>query len=62
MPFAIQPQDKGSSILPCIPLMCVLQVRDAVAVMQLLMYLEKAVPEGKESELSAAEYVNERRG
>lgn len=41
--------------------MCTLQVRDAVAVMQLLMYLEKAVPQGKESELSAAEYVNERR-
>ncbi|XP_075902797.1 xaa-Pro aminopeptidase 2 [Nelusetta ayraudi] len=36
-------------------------VRDAVAVMQLLMYLEKAVPEGKESELSAADYANERR-
>lgn len=36
-------------------------MRDAVAVMQLLMYLEKAVPEGKESELSAAKYVNERR-
>ncbi|XP_051276790.1 xaa-Pro aminopeptidase 2 [Dicentrarchus labrax] len=33
-------------------------VRDAVAVMQLLMWLEKAVPQGKETELTAAEYVN----
>ncbi|XP_070818760.1 xaa-Pro aminopeptidase 2 [Chaetodon trifascialis] len=36
-------------------------VRDAVAVIQLLMWLEKAVPQGKETELTAAEYVNERR-
>ncbi|CAJ1058881.1 xaa-Pro aminopeptidase 2 [Xyrichtys novacula] len=36
-------------------------VRDAVAVIQLLMWLEKAVPSGKETELTAAEYVNERR-
>lgn len=36
-------------------------VRDAVAVMQLLMHLENAVPKGTESELSAAEYVNKRR-
>ncbi|XP_071772288.2 xaa-Pro aminopeptidase 2 [Centroberyx gerrardi] len=36
-------------------------VRDAVAVIQLLMWLEKAVPEGKETELTAAHYVNERR-
>ncbi|XP_038556064.1 xaa-Pro aminopeptidase 2 [Micropterus salmoides] len=34
-------------------------VRDAVAVIQLLMWLEKAVPEGKETELTAAEYANE---
>ncbi|TMS17745.1 Xaa-Pro aminopeptidase 2 [Larimichthys crocea] len=34
-------------------------VRDAVAVMQLLMWLEKAVPQGKETELTAAEYVNQ---
>lgn len=34
------------------------QVRDAVAVIQLLMWLEKAVPEGKETELTAAAYVN----
>ncbi|XP_072252503.1 xaa-Pro aminopeptidase 2 [Leuresthes tenuis] len=34
-------------------------VRDAVAVIQLLMWLEKVVPEGKETELSAAEYVNQ---
>lgn len=34
-------------------------VRDAVAVIQLLMWLEKAVPEGKETELTAAEYVNQ---
>ncbi|KAJ3587496.1 hypothetical protein NHX12_011093 [Muraenolepis orangiensis] len=34
-------------------------VRDAVAVMQLLMWLETAVPKGKETELSAAHYVNE---
>nr|XP_020448488.1 xaa-Pro aminopeptidase 2 [Monopterus albus]XP_020448497.1 xaa-Pro aminopeptidase 2 [Monopterus albus] len=34
-------------------------VRDAVAVIQLLMRLEKAVPEGKETELTAAQYVNE---
>uniref|UniRef100_A0A665UGR5 X-prolyl aminopeptidase (aminopeptidase P) 2, membrane-bound n=1 Tax=Echeneis naucrates TaxID=173247 RepID=A0A665UGR5_ECHNA len=33
-------------------------VRDAVAVIQLLMWLEKAVPAGKETELTAAEYVN----
>lgn len=33
-------------------------VRDAVAVIQLLMWLEKAVPQGKETELTAAEYVN----
>ncbi|XP_034738906.1 xaa-Pro aminopeptidase 2 isoform X2 [Etheostoma cragini] len=33
-------------------------VRDAVAVIQLLMWLEKAVPGGKETELTAAEYVN----
>ncbi|TKS72183.1 Xaa-Pro aminopeptidase 2 [Collichthys lucidus] len=35
------------------------EVRDAVAVMQLLMWLEKAVPQGKETELTAAEYVNQ---
>uniref|UniRef100_UPI0037E7BAA8 xaa-Pro aminopeptidase 2 n=1 Tax=Semicossyphus pulcher TaxID=241346 RepID=UPI0037E7BAA8 len=33
-------------------------VRDAVAVIQLLMWLEKAVPQGKETELTAADYVN----
>lgn len=33
-------------------------VRDAVAVIQLLMWLEKAVPQGKETELTASEYVN----
>lgn len=33
-------------------------VRDAVAVIQLLMWLEKAVPQGKETELTAAAYVN----
>ncbi|XP_033830046.1 xaa-Pro aminopeptidase 2 [Periophthalmus magnuspinnatus] len=33
-------------------------VRDAVAVIQLLMWLEKAVPEGKETEVTAAQYVN----
>nr|XP_029131976.1 xaa-Pro aminopeptidase 2-like isoform X2 [Labrus bergylta] len=33
-------------------------VRDAVAVIQLLMWLEKAVPQGKETERTAAEYVN----
>ncbi|XP_068447841.1 xaa-Pro aminopeptidase 2 [Clinocottus analis] len=37
-------------------------VRDAVAVIQLLMWLEKAVPEGKETELTAAQYVNKCRG
>ncbi|GLD72765.1 xaa-Pro aminopeptidase 2 [Lates japonicus] len=37
-------------------------VRDAVAVIQLLMWLEKAVPEGKETELTASEYVNKCRG
>lgn len=36
-------------------------IRDAVAVMQLLMWLEKEVPKGKETEWSAAEYVNQRR-
>lgn len=34
------------------------QVRDAVAVMQLLMWLERAVPKGGETELTASEYVN----
>ncbi|CAK6964699.1 xaa-Pro aminopeptidase 2 [Scomber scombrus] len=33
-------------------------VRDAVAVIQLLMWLEKAVPEGKETEMTAAAYVD----
>nr|XP_057931368.1 xaa-Pro aminopeptidase 2 isoform X1 [Doryrhamphus excisus] len=33
-------------------------VRDAVAVIQLLMWLEKAVPAGNETELSASNYVN----
>ncbi|XP_078477739.1 xaa-Pro aminopeptidase 2 [Lampetra planeri] len=33
-------------------------VRDAVAVIQLLMWLENSVPEGKETELTAAAYVN----
>nr|XP_040030408.1 xaa-Pro aminopeptidase 2 [Gasterosteus aculeatus aculeatus] len=37
-------------------------VRDAVAVIQLLMWLEKAVPEGKETELTAAQYVDKCRG
>ncbi|KAM3867009.1 xaa-Pro aminopeptidase 2 [Diretmus argenteus] len=36
-------------------------VRDAVAVMQFLMWLETAVPEGKETELTAARYVDDRR-
>ncbi|KAG7266523.1 hypothetical protein CRUP_036539, partial [Coryphaenoides rupestris] len=35
------------------------QVRDAVAVIQLLMWLETAVPRGLETELTAAHYVNE---
>ncbi|KAL2077374.1 hypothetical protein ACEWY4_026878 [Coilia grayii] len=34
-------------------------VRDAVAVMQLLVWLEKNVPTGKETEMTAADYVNE---
>lgn len=34
------------------------QVRDAVAVMQLLMWLERAVPKGGETELTASDYVN----
>ncbi|KAF7651123.1 hypothetical protein LDENG_00115910 [Lucifuga dentata] len=33
-------------------------VRDAVAMIQLLMWLEKVVPDGKETELTAAHYVN----
>ncbi|KAI4892861.1 hypothetical protein NFI96_000760 [Prochilodus magdalenae] len=33
-------------------------IRDAVAVMQLLHHLERAVPEGKETEITAAEFVN----
>ncbi|KAM4586021.1 xaa-Pro aminopeptidase 2 [Fundulus diaphanus] len=33
-------------------------VRDAVAVIQLLIWLEKSVPKGNVTELSAAEYVN----
>ncbi|KAM9795128.1 xaa-Pro aminopeptidase 2 [Neosynchiropus ocellatus] len=36
-------------------------VRDAIAVIQLLMRLEETVPEGKETEMTAALYVNERR-
>ncbi|KAM9376427.1 xaa-Pro aminopeptidase 2 [Pholidichthys leucotaenia] len=36
-------------------------VRDAVAVIQLLMWLEKVVPEGTETELSASEYADELR-
>lgn len=36
-------------------------VRDAVAVMQLLIWLEKEVPKGQQTEMTAAEYVNERR-
>uniref|UniRef100_A0A4W5RUA6 X-prolyl aminopeptidase (aminopeptidase P) 2, membrane-bound n=1 Tax=Hucho hucho TaxID=62062 RepID=A0A4W5RUA6_9TELE len=35
-------------------------VRDAVAVIQLLMWLEKVVPEGKETEMTAAYYVNDK--
>ncbi|KAJ8015127.1 hypothetical protein DPEC_G00022930 [Dallia pectoralis] len=34
-------------------------VRDAVAVIQLLMWLERVVPEGKETEMTAAQFVNE---
>uniref|UniRef100_A0AAY5L7T7 X-prolyl aminopeptidase (aminopeptidase P) 2, membrane-bound n=1 Tax=Esox lucius TaxID=8010 RepID=A0AAY5L7T7_ESOLU len=34
-------------------------MRDAVAVIQLLMWLEKVVPEGKETEMTAAKFVNE---
>uniref|UniRef100_A0A669D500 X-prolyl aminopeptidase (aminopeptidase P) 2, membrane-bound n=1 Tax=Oreochromis niloticus TaxID=8128 RepID=A0A669D500_ORENI len=34
------------------------QVRDAVAVIQFLMWLEKTVPEGNQTELTAAEYVD----
>ncbi|XP_069550378.1 xaa-Pro aminopeptidase 2 [Brachyistius frenatus] len=34
-------------------------VRDAVAVIQLLMWLEKVVPAGKETELTASDYVNQ---
>ncbi|KAG7329147.1 hypothetical protein KOW79_007321 [Hemibagrus wyckioides] len=33
-------------------------IRDAVAVMQLLLQLERTVPEGKETELTAAQLVN----
>uniref|UniRef100_A0A669DNS7 X-prolyl aminopeptidase (aminopeptidase P) 2, membrane-bound n=1 Tax=Oreochromis niloticus TaxID=8128 RepID=A0A669DNS7_ORENI len=33
-------------------------VRDAVAVIQFLMWLEKTVPEGNQTELTAAEYVD----
>lgn len=35
------------------------QVRDAVAVIQLLMWLEKKVPEGTETEITAAHFVDE---
>ncbi|XP_052005994.1 xaa-Pro aminopeptidase 2 isoform X2 [Xyrauchen texanus] len=34
-------------------------VRDAVAVMQLLLWLEKKVPEGKETELTAAHFIDQ---
>ncbi|KAJ8398009.1 hypothetical protein AAFF_G00433560 [Aldrovandia affinis] len=36
-------------------------VRDAVAVMQLLLWLENSVPRGNETELTAAHFVNEAR-
>ncbi|KAJ8255131.1 hypothetical protein GJAV_G00201270 [Gymnothorax javanicus] len=36
-------------------------IRDAVAVMQLLLWLEDAVPKGSETELTAAHFVNQRR-
>nr|XP_015207002.1 PREDICTED: xaa-Pro aminopeptidase 2 [Lepisosteus oculatus] len=36
-------------------------VRDAVALIQLLVWLEESVPAGKETELSAARYVEEKR-
>ncbi|XP_061092529.1 xaa-Pro aminopeptidase 2 isoform X2 [Conger conger] len=36
-------------------------IRDAVAVMKLLIWLENTVPKGTETELTAARYVNERR-
>ncbi|XP_064185349.1 xaa-Pro aminopeptidase 2 [Anguilla rostrata] len=36
-------------------------IRDAVAVMQLLLWLENRVPKGDETELTAAHFVNERR-
>ncbi|KAJ8351197.1 hypothetical protein SKAU_G00226730 [Synaphobranchus kaupii] len=36
-------------------------VRDAVAVMQLLLWLENTVPKGHEDELTAAHFVNEKR-
>ncbi|KAI5105106.1 xaa-Pro aminopeptidase 2, partial [Silurus meridionalis] len=36
-------------------------IRDAVAVMQLLQQLERTVPEGKETELTAAHLINEYR-
>lgn len=35
-----------------------MQVRDAIAVIQFLMWLEKTVPEGNATELTAAEYVD----
>uniref|UniRef100_A0A3P9AFU8 Xaa-Pro aminopeptidase 2 n=1 Tax=Esox lucius TaxID=8010 RepID=A0A3P9AFU8_ESOLU len=37
-------------------------MRDAVAVIQLLMWLEKVVPEGKETEMTAAKFQKENRG
>ncbi|XP_016310326.1 xaa-Pro aminopeptidase 2-like [Sinocyclocheilus anshuiensis] len=37
-------------------------IRDAVAVMQLLVWLEKKVPEGTETELTAAHFVDQCRG
>lgn len=37
------------------------QIRDAVAVMQLLYHLERTVPEGKETELTAALLVDKYR-
>lgn len=40
-------------------LCALLQVRDAVAVMQLLLWLEKKVPEGTETEITAALFVDQ---
>ncbi|KAK6473674.1 xaa-Pro aminopeptidase 2 [Huso huso] len=51
----------NSALSDAVALFIPLQVRDAVAVIQLLVWLEKSVPKGTEDELSAAHFVDQKR-